>query len=319
MSKIGKRRSVLRIIGWIANITLFIFISLVFYVSIPVESDKNINLKPDSIGGIISQLSQKKYNVGKIDKYLLVLIGKPHSGWIYIGKNRLERLEFLYLLTSARSSFFRTTLVPGETTIIYLKSLAKANELDEQRLIDSYSKLSLFKEAGILAESYNITKNLNEEEIVAYLLKYSLRRYKQLSQEHLGSWDTKSWNRVLTIASIVQKEAASIEEMPKVASVIYNRLKKKMRLQMDGALNYGLYSHIRVTPKRIKEDKTTYNTYRHKGLPNYPVCAVSVDAIRASISPATTKYLYFMKNSSGTHDFSTTYKKHLKRVKERRK
>jgi len=103
--------------------------------------------------------------------------------------------------------------------------------------------------------------------------------------------------------------------MPIVSSVIHNRLKKGMRLQMDGTLNYGKYSHIKVTPKRIREDNTTYNTYLHKGIPLFPVCNVSDNAILAAIFPATTKYLYFMKSSKGTHDFSCNYSTHLKYIK----
>ncbi len=309
----------MRIIGWIVNIVLFIVIGLLFYISIPVNGAKNIHLKPSSITGIIAQLSEKGYDVGTIDKYLLVGIGQPQSGWIYLGKNQIHRLDFLFRLTSARSTFHKSTLIPGETTIIYIQELAKKLSLDANKLMNSYKELSTFKEAGILAESYHIPAHLKEKAVIRYLLKYSKNRYKKISKNLTGKWDPKEWNKILTIASIIQKEAASQAEMPKVSSVIYNRLKKKMRLQMDGTLNYGKYSHIKVTPKRIKEDKTTYNTYKKRGLPDYPVCSVSIAAIKAAISPLTTEYLYFMKNKQGTHDFTKSYKSHLKNVKKKRK
>jgi len=309
----------LRIIGWIANIVLFSLIGLLFYLSIPVEGKKNIHLKPDSISGIIAQLSQKGYDVGIIDKYLMVLIGQPQHGWIYLGKRRINRLDFLLRLTSARSSFHKVTLVPGETTVIFLRQLAKKLDLNETKLMQEYQKQSLFKEAGILAESYHIPSTLREKGVIRYLLKYSTKVYKKLSIEQSDLWDIAGWNRLLTVASIIQKEAANRAEMPVVASVIYNRLRKNMRLQMDGTLNYGEYSHIRVTPKRIKGDKTTFNTYKHRGLPDYPVCAVSMAAIRAAINPKKTDYLYFMKGKNGTHDFSKDYKSHLKHVKKKRK
>ena len=86
---------------------------------------------------------------------------------------------------------------------------------------------------------------------------------------------------------------------------------KKMKLQMDGALNYGKYSHIKITPARIRNDKTSYNTYKYKGIPNDPVCNVSLPAIRAAIFPAQTDYLYFMKNKSGKHDFTRYYSTHI--------
>lgn len=309
----------LRIIGWIANMVLFILIGLLFYLSIPVEGKKNIHLNPDSITGIIAQLSQKGYEVGNIDKYLMMAIGNPQHGWVYLGKKRLHRLDFLYRLTSARSSFHKVTLLPGETTVIFMRQLAKTLDLNETKLMQQYQKQSHFKEAGILAESYHVPSTLKERGVIRYLLKYTTAVYKKISIEMSDMWDIKGWNRMLTVASIIQKEAASKKEMPIVASVIYNRLLKNMRLQMDGTLNYGEYSHIKVTPKRIKGDKSTYNTYKHKGLPHAPVCAVSIAAIKAAISPAHTKYLYFMKNNHGTHDFTEDYKAHLKNVHKKRK
>jgi len=247
----------------------------------------------------------------------MVAIGKPQHGWIYLGKKKLHRLDFLIRLTSAQSSFHKVTLLPGETTVIFLRALAKQLDLNETKLMQQYQKQSSFKEAGILAESYHIPSTLREKGVIRYLLKYSTKVYKKLSIKQSDLWDKAGWKRLLTVASIIQKEAANKAEMPLVASVIYNRLQKNMRLQMDGTLNYGEYSHIRVTPKRIKGDTSTYNTYKHRGLPDYPVCAVSISAIKAAINPARTKYLYFMKNKQGAHDFAEDYKTHLKNVKKK--
>jgi UPF0755 protein len=69
-----------------------------------------------------------------------------------------------------------------------------------------------------------------------------------------------------------------------------------------------------VTPKRIKTDKSGFNTYANKGLPPYPVSSVSIEAIEAALKPATTKYLYFMKNGDGVHDFTDSYKEHLNNI-----
>lgn len=118
----------------------------------------------------------------------------------------------------------------------------------------------------------------------------------------------------IILASIVQKEAANIEEMPLIASVIFNRLKKGMPLQMDGALNYQEFSHAKVTKERIKTDNTPYNTYKFKGLPKNPVGSVSLEAIRAVVFPKKTNFLYFVKMPDKKHAFSATYKEHLKNI-----
>ena len=102
--------------------------------------------------------------------------------------------------------------------------------------------------------------------------------------------------------------------MPLVSAVIFNRLKLKMPLQMDGSLNYGAYSHTKITPQRIRTDPTPFNTYRNKGIPPYPVGSASIEAIRAAVNPADVDYLYFVRNKNGVHTFSTTYKEHLDNI-----
>jgi len=312
-------RRIFRSIAWVENTVLFMLIGLLYYLSIGLDSQKNLYLKSDSVGGIISQLHQKNYDVGPLDRWLLSLGDKPISGWVYIGKTHIHRLDFLARLSSKRSHFVPVTLIPGETTTFFLDQLAKKLDMNRSKLGDDYRRLSPFPEAGILADTYHIPMHLREKGTIRLLTHLSLKRYRYLARQNLGDWDPKAWERILIIASIIQKEAANTAEMPKIASVIYNRLNRHMRLQMDGTLNYGRYSHTRITPERIRNDHSTFNTYKHKGLPDLPVCNVSLPAIQAALHPAKTPYLYFMKNDRGTHDFSRTYKGHLKHVKERKK
>ena len=115
-------------------------------------------------------------------------------------------------------------------------------------------------------------------------------------------------------ASVIQKEAANKDEMKIVSSVIDNRLDKGMRLQMDGTLNYGKFSHIKITPDRIRNDESKFNTYLNDGLPPI-VCMVSIEAIDAAINPVKTEYLYFMRDKrTNKHIFTKTHSEHLKQV-----
>ena len=244
------------------------------------------------------------------------MMGKPQSGWITIGQTHLNRIDFLYKLVTAKAQMLEVTLIPGETTTLFLQKTASDLLLDGDKLQHYADRYASYKEAGIYANTYYVPFGIKEKHLILFLTSQSDKKYQELSEKVYGTYDKKNWNRLLTIASIIQKEAANNEEMPIVSSVIYNRLRKKMALQMDGTLNYGRYSHIKITPERIRSDKSRFNTYKYKGLPPYPVCAVSFDAIKAAMKPAKTDYLYFMKNSQGTHDFSTTYSKHRKNIKK---
>lgn len=230
----------------------------------------------------------------------------------------MSRLDFLHRLASA-DRFVRITLIPGETSVLFFDQMGRRLHKNPEKLFTAYRALSPYPEGGILAESYNVPLRYDARQAVQYLVNLSEKRFHRLARENGIAYTPQTWLRILTIASIVQKEAANRSEMPVIASVIFNRLKKRMRLQMDGSLNYGRYSHIRVTPRRIREDNSSYNTYRHRGLPAAPVCNVSAAAIRAALHPARTDFLYFFRNDRGTHDFFRNYRAHLREVRTKRR
>ncbi|MCF6340367.1 MAG: endolytic transglycosylase MltG [Sulfurimonas sp.] len=260
-------------------------------------------------------MQARNYNVSKLDSMILRVMGKPQSGWINIGVEHSTKFDFLYKLTIAKAALRNITLIPGETTYIFLNQLANNLNLDRELLQKEYSAQFVYPEGMIVPNTYKIPIGITEKALINFLKIKSLSQMKKLSMKIFGTYNRKKWFHFVTVASIIQKESANIEEMSIVSSVIQNRIKKGMKLQMDGTLNYGKYSHIKITPKRIREDKSTYNTYKNKGLPTFPVCNVSFDAIRAAIFPAQTKYLYFMKSKDGTHNFTRHYSTHLRNIK----
>jgi len=306
---------------WIKLITLIevlflsCIVSVTFYLSSIIQTPKTLHLQEGSFESIITQLHKKGFEITPIERKIFHYIGRPKAGWIALGKSQMSRLDFLYALSSGKWHIHKITLIPGETLQLFTQQLSKQLSLDAQKLQDIYHQLSPYPEGGIYADTYHVPEGIAEKHLMAFLVRSSERRFKAIAKKNHLSYNPKMWLPILTKASIVQKEAASIKEMPLVASVIENRLEKKMRLQMDGTLNYGAFSHIKVTPKRIREDNSTFNTYKHKGLPNSPICAVNHYAIEAVLHPAKTPYLYFMKNRQGVHDFSKTFQKHRKFIR----
>lgn len=268
-----------------------------------------------SINKIITHLHKKDYDVFKLDSISLRLLGSPQSGWINIGTTKSTKADFLYKLVTAKAALQNVTLIPGETTYIFLNQLSNNLNLDRALLQKEYDLQSTQKEGAFVPDTYSLPIGITEKELITILLRKSLNQMKQLSMKLFATYNEKKWFHYVSMASVIQKESANIEEMPIVSSVIYNRIKIGMLLQMDGTLNYGKYSHVRVTAKRIREDMSSYNTYKHKGVPNNPVCNVSFDAIRAAVFPSKTPYLYFMKNKRGVHDFSRNYSTHLKNIR----
>lgn len=305
----------LTIIKWIFEIVLIIILSFMYYLNKPINSPKVIYIPKGSINKIITQMQSRNYNVSKLDIFLLRLFGSPQSGWINIETTLNTRWDFLYKLTTAKAALQNIILIPGETTYIFLNQLAEQLKLDRDILQKEYELQSKYEEGVFVPNTYSLPIGITEKMVIKILLNESLSQMKNLSIKLFGTYNEKRWLQFVTVASIIQKESASIEEMPLVSSVIYNRLKKGMKLQMDGTLNYGKNSHVKITPAMIKEDTSMYNTYLNIGIPPVPVCNVSIDAIKAAIFPAKTDYLYFMKSNNGKHDFSRNYSTHLTNIK----
>ncbi len=270
-----------------------------------------------SISHIITYMTEKNFDLSdKADKYLLSFIGKPQSGWVSIGELSLTRADFLYKLSHAKAPLQTITYIPGETKELFLAELALVFNLSYEKLMLEYSNQTAYVDGFLVPETYYIPVGINEKHLIHFLITHAKRYHKEVYEKIFGEFNEAKWHKFLVIASIIQKEAANVEEMPLVSSVIYNRLKKEMPLQMDGTLNYGQFSHIKVTPARIKEDTSSYNTYLHKGLPPHAIGSVSKEAIFAAIFPKNTPYFYFVKNRNGTHTFSQNYATHLENIKQ---
>ena len=288
-----------------------IILTLVYYLNQPLRSSKVLELPAGSGGTIISHLKRAGIDVNGFDRLLLRFFGYPQKGWIDIGATRLGKADFLYRLTHAKAALVKVTLIPGETREIFFDQLADTLHLDRRRLDTAYEKYAPYPDGVILPDTYYVPKGITAEHLVYVLVHRSLARHKELARKFFGIYQPKKWFRYVTIASIIQKEAADEKEMPLVSSVIYNRLRKGMPLQMDGSLNYGRWSHVKVTKRRIERDTSAFNTYRHAGLPPWPVGSVSLAAIKAAVKPAKTSYLYFVKGRDGRHIFTKRYSSHL--------
>lgn len=130
----------------------------------------------------------------------------------------------------------------------------------------------------------------------------------------------KNPGEMLVAASLIEKEAYLNSERPIIASVLVNRLKKDMLLQIDPTVIYGLGPNYRGD--LYKEDlltDTPYNTYLHKGLPPTPIAMPGLDSMVAAAHPETTIYLYYVARGDGSHQFSETYIEHKIAVTEANK
>lgn len=298
----------------------FILIMIpISYNFIPLQASHKILYIPSSDSSLIIETLQKHhYHLTWIDKVVISLNKKPKEGWYDINITEDGRFNFFYKLHEQETNnTINVVIFAGETKEELVTRLSNDMNLDKDKLLKSYNSLASFQEGDILAGDYNIALGADENVTMDYIFLKSKQRLAQFAQKYPQIFAKKRKVKdIYTIASIIQKETYHIDEMPKISSVIYNRLAKNMRLQMDGTLNYGKYSHEIITPERIKSDNSRYNTYKYKGLPPHPISTVSIEALEATINPIKSDYLYFMLNKDGKHDFVSTYKKHISNIEK---
>lgn len=160
--------------------------------------------------------------------------------------------------------------------------------------------------------TYVFSKNASSKTIINKMLKTFEMKIEPNKNDI--SKNKLNIRNILITASLVEKEAAKDVDRPKIAGVIYNRLDKKMPLQIDATILYVIGHKDKLYNKDLKV-KSPYNTYLNKGLPPSPICNPGIKSINAAINPANTDYIYYVLNSkTNEHIFSKTYAEHIKNV-----
>lgn len=174
------------------------------------------------------------------------------------------------------------------------------------------------REGTLLPETYKFTRGMTREQIIERMQSEDKKALQEIWSHRDPDLPLKSPEELVTLASIVEKETGRPDERTRVAAVFVNRLRRKMRLQSDPTIIYGLTggkgSLGHPILKSEKEQATPYNTYIIDGLPPGPIGNPGRASLEAAAQPARTKELYFVADGTGGHVFSETYEQHQKNV-----
>ncbi|GAB2672352.1 endolytic transglycosylase MltG [Paenibacillus thermoaerophilus] len=179
-------------------------------------------------------------------------------------------------------------------------------------------KLQRRLEGYLFPQTYELPKDSGPEDILKRMLSQLDRELEALPadwQDRMKSLGL-TLHQVLTVASLVEREVVVDEERALVAGVIYNRLQKKMPLQIDATVQYALGEQKeRLFEKDLQVDHP-YNTYRNQGLPPGPIASPSRKSIEAALYPKTSNYLFYVTKKDGSqgHLFAETYQEHLHNI-----
>lgn len=210
------------------------------------------------------------------------------------------------------------TIIPGLNLREIGEMLEKEKIMSKEKFLNlSHSpeilkKYKIYKntlEGFIFPETYTFSSGLSDREIVEIFVKYFFKKVGEIID--INKYSDKDFYNKIIVASLVEKEAMVDFERPIIASVIYNRLRKRMYLGLCPTVEYAIGEHKKRLDLEDLKVKSPYNTYIHKGLPPTPICSPSIQSIKAAFFPEKTDYLYYVAKFDGTHYFSETFEQHI--------
>lgn len=212
----------------------------------------------------------------------------------------------------------RITIKEGMTLTDITAALKDAGIIASEQFQAILSDPAFIKEQGLDAssfegylfpETYDFPRNTPAKKIISAMREQFEKRWSPEWTQRAQILELTK-HQVLTLASIIEKESGNFDEQPIIASVFHNRLRKKMRLQADPTVIYGIKNFNGNITKQDLTTSTPYNTYVIDGLPPGPIANPGINAIKATLYPADTNYLYFVGNGQGAHIFSETLEAH---------
>ncbi|MCD6505000.1 endolytic transglycosylase MltG [Candidatus Poribacteria bacterium] len=188
----------------------------------------------------------------------------------------------------------------------------------DRTLLTSYGINAQSAEGYLFPETYVISEGTSAKEMVSSMIELFRRR---VTPDLIKEGRRRGFNlhQIITLASIIEKEARLDDERPIISAVFHRRLKLGWKLEADPTVRYALGLPSRpLTSDDLKVD-SPYNTYLHPGLPPGPICNPGIKSIEAAVNPADVDYLYFVARGDGSHIFSRTYSEHIRAIAQIKK
>ncbi|MET7359958.1 endolytic transglycosylase MltG [Streptomyces sp. NPDC005562] len=171
-------------------------------------------------------------------------------------------------------------------------------------------------EGYLFPATYPIDSRSTPASVLSYMVNTAQQKFGGGQVTAGADQNAANGYQTVTIASMIEAEAGSKEDMGKVARVIQNRLDRGMPLQMDSTINYALNRSTLATSERDTQIKSPYNTYARMGLPPTPISNPGEEAMRAAVNPTPGDWLYFVTVKPGDTRFTASFEEHQKNVGE---
>ncbi|HWM92375.1 MAG TPA: endolytic transglycosylase MltG [Thermoanaerobaculia bacterium] len=282
-------------------------------------------------GQILERLQQEGVLVdAKLARsYLIYFMDDPAiRAGEYRFRGPLTTPEVLGMLVDGRVLTHSITLIEGLTLEETADQIARAGYGRREALLDLMRSPELVAdldpeapdlEGYLFPETYSFARDVDERTIVQTLVRTFRNRFEKEVRPRLDRNPGRTLRQLVTLASIVEKEAQVATERPLIAAVYQNRLDRGIGLAADPTVIYALKRAGRWNGNIRKDDlrmDSPYNTYRYAGLPPGPICSPGLASLVAASEPADVPHLYFVSRNDGTHVFAQTLSEHNRNVEQ---
>ncbi|MEJ2727160.1 MAG: endolytic transglycosylase MltG [Deltaproteobacteria bacterium] len=309
----------------------------VFILNLQHYAEQPAALEPDNVvidipaGQSFKNTAQTlfKHNLIKSPfKFNLVARLKGYDKRLKAGEYALSAtltpIQIMEKLVKGQVVLYKLTVPEGLNIYQIADLVAQAGFGENSAFIEAATNADLARKYSIPAETlegylfpetYYFPKSVRAETIITTMVKRFWKVFTPAWKERaiqLGF----SIHQIVTLASIIEKETGAPFERPLISSVFHNRLKRKMRLESDPTVIYGLKNFDGNLKREHLETLTPYNTYKIMGLPAGPIANPGEKSLEAALYPADTKFIYFVSKKDKTHQFSTNLKDHNRAVQK---
>ncbi len=323
------------IVAAVLAIILVIIVSLFFWAIVAVNSpkdSKNTTKVPFEVksGSGVDEIAEDLFKKGLIaDKNIFILYSRlgPSRGslkpGIYLFSPSMSLSRIADSIGSGNIASEKITFLEGTTIAQMSRKWAQQDLGTPQSFVDASNLQNTYSqgflqyrlnkqslEGYLFPATYDVIYGTTaQSQINTMLNSFEKQVIPKLPEQYQNS--TKL-GELITLASIVEKEARTTEDRKLVAGVFYNRLNKGMKLESDVTINY-ITGKTATQAADLKID-SLYNSYLYRGLPPTPICNPSLDAILATANPTNNDYIFFIADKNGIVRYAKTYEEHQKNI-----
>jgi UPF0755 protein len=282
----------------------------------PLVEDRIVNIPRTAGTGDIADILQRE---GVIDVNRWAFLG---SVMAMKARSELKAGEYQF----PKRASLRTVIETMVTGKVVQHSLTVPEGLTSEQIIARLMENDVLsgevreipREGTLLPETYRFERGTTRAQVIQRMQQAQQRLIAEIWERRSRDIPIRSVEQLVTLASIVEKETGRPDERTRVAAVFANRLQKKMKLQSDPTIIYGLVGGKGTLGRQIKRSEiqqpTPYNTYVIEGLPPGPIANPGRASLEATANPARTRELYFVADGNGGHTFTETYDQHQRNV-----